>query len=222
MGKRKLRFDTRKNYERKKSLHCQTVQSAASGCVRPVSVPITSCEAAHMDSHCEENDVRVLPVRIPASLYMTRPVPDIPALHKQLLESKCLPSGWVCSVTSNTSLALCKLTVPEGLASAKIAYMVTVSCDFSWKVSIEFQVQENVILHTAPTLLTSAMSVMNVVEMLDSYKVCVGNSDEKFSRLIAQRNGKFMDKTGNSVHDEMISINSYMCCRFGNSGHMYI
>jgi hypothetical protein len=83
MGRRRLRFDVRKNCERKESCSLSVVQC----CVSPpeqLLVPMSCNEVVLPDSRCGEVD---LSVRIPVSLYMSRPVADTNTLHKQLLDS---------------------------------------------------------------------------------------------------------------------------------------
>lgn len=189
-----MRFDLRKNYERKKR------QSVNSCCAVPDKQLLV--RVARVDSSSAELP-EDLPVRIPVSSYMSSSVPDIYALHKRLLESKCLPAGWTCSVVSATNLALCRLSVPEGTASADVMYMVTISCDFTWKVCIgqtDVPICECEALHNAPSLLTSPRQVVQLLALIESCKVCVGNADKKFSELVVQRNGKFIDKSGKLRH----------------------
>jgi hypothetical protein len=114
MGRRRLRFDVRKNCERKESCSLSVVQC----CVSPpeqllVPMPCNEVVLNLIDSCFGEVD---LSVRIP--VLCTRTCPDQWQIPAHCTNSYWVPSGWVCSIVSNTSLVLCKLTVLEEVGSA--------------------------------------------------------------------------------------------------------
>ncbi len=146
MGKRKLRYDVRKNYERKMEKSCKTV----------------SC--------CEEQFSEELVVRVPVTLYTSSSAPDILGLNERLLESRCLPADWTCSDASAVSLSLRKL---QPMESADVVYVVTICSDFTWRVSIgqkHVPIHESALLHNAPHLLNNVQSVVGVLSLLDGCK----------------------------------------------------
>jgi hypothetical protein len=78
--------------------------------------------------------------------------------------------------------------------------MVTISSNFTWRVSVgqmEVPICDSASLQNVPSLLTSSKRVIDLLVLLESCKLCVGNPDEKFSKLVTQRDGKFTDRTGN-------------------------
>ncbi|SMN01584.1 hypothetical protein SPONN_2650 [uncultured Candidatus Thioglobus sp.] len=190
MGKRKMKFDLRKNCERKKRGCGQTVCEVSDVVNEQVPAP-------SLVTVSEEQLVVSLTVPI-ASFVSTSPAPDLHALHERLLESKCLSAAWTCSVASDC-LVICKMSVVS-LASADAMYTVTISSDFTWKIRIgrnEVAIEENDLLRYSSGSLCSVQSVVRVVSVLDGSKFCVGNPDDKFTNLVQRRKGKFMDKSGN-------------------------
>jgi len=101
MGKRKLRFDVRKNYERKK----------------------------YQQRKEQMKDVTLL-VSFPISSYKTAVAPCVDTLRKRLIQSAVLPVGWSSSHVENMSLAVHKLHINPLLSSADVMFMTTVNSDF--------------------------------------------------------------------------------------------
>lgn len=136
--------------------------------------------------------------------------PDLCELHEWLLQSKQLPAEWACSVSSPVvNLVLCKMSTshPKTVGSTDVPYMVKIATDFTWTTQIghnNISLDENELLNGLPHSLHSVESVIRVLRVLDGSKLCVGNSDAKFSRLIERRNGKFMDNS--SKYSQLLGL----------------
>ena len=180
MGRRKLRFDVQKNSERRRRL-CKAVTCA-------LTIP------------------NVFSIRLPiATAYLPSRVSSLGMLHERVTKLRALPAGWTSSIISG-QLVLVKFwsgQVPT------VLYMVTIMDDFAWTVRRgENMVSKKGDVFTgAPCLLQSVESITDVLSRLDHCKLCIGNSDEKFSDLIAWRGGTFMDQSGMNL-----TMHTVICC----------
>ena len=170
---RKSRFDYRKNRERRHRLQASLLQVATipNECTCCIQLPITSS-------------------------YVPAKASTVSVLHNRIMTLQVLSEGWTSAVV-NGNLILIK--VRSGTADeSTVLYLVTVSVDFTWRVRRgEREVpRECELLIASPELLRSVEAVTQIIQILDSCKLCVGNEDECFSELIAWRGGKFMDRSG--------------------------
>ena len=128
MGRRRLRFDARKNFERKKYSECNELV---------VSVPLDLVSVPADDANPSE-----LIVSLPLSAYTSTPLPDASALHSRVSKSNTLPAGWTvaclpeASGSHVASLALCKLQILPPLFTADFTFMLTISPDCAWTLSV--------------------------------------------------------------------------------------
>ena len=191
MGKRKLKFDARKNYDRK-IRKCSLMVCEVLDVEKLEQVPAS----AGLMTVPEEQ----LIVTAPIASFVSSPAPDLPVLHKRLLESKRLPAAWACSVTS-TCLVICKMSVTVPMAPADAMYTVTISLDFTWIGQNEVAIDENDLLcYSVPRSLCSVESVARVVSVLDGSKFCIGNADDKFSNLVKRRKGNLWTSLVRNCH----------------------
>lgn len=178
MGRRKLIFSGKKNYDRKKY-----AQIPKHSTVTPA--PSVSCDK--------------LIICLPLSSYKTAVVPNLNTLHQRLMQSSALPADWSCTIVDNSHLALNKLHVTPPLLSANVLYMLTIASDFSWTLHIgpkQVDVEHCQLFHGAYRHLCTVKSVLDVISALDDSKFCMGNPDDKFTPLTEQHKGKFMDRSG--------------------------
>ena len=89
LGKRKLRFDVRKSYERKKKAAKRACTVHDTGIV-----PVTD-----------------LMIKIPLSIYAEAVASDISTLHSRLQHLSVLPTQWLCPLVSGTSLVMSQLRI---------------------------------------------------------------------------------------------------------------
>ena len=112
---------------------------------------------------------------------------------------KCvyLCTGWFVAPEESNSddVVVCRLD--EG--STGVLYALRITEGFSWSFSLRgLRLNCSIcpILATFPGTLTSASDVCDVSSELSSFRVCMGNCDEKFLELSRLRKGQFMDASG--------------------------
>ena len=115
MGKRRLRFDQRKNHERLKYAPKSLT----------VSVPHSISVMAFRES---------LPLRY-SSLYTTSPATDIATLHARIVTCQVLSPGWTILLHPQ-SLTLCQLCCKPPHTDTVVSFSVTISSDFSWSLTL--------------------------------------------------------------------------------------
>ena len=171
MGRRKLRFDSRKNFERKKRL----------------------CRAA--------TNISVMPadlfIRLPITTsYLPSRVNSLNTLQERLLILGKLPAGWTSSIIG-TTLVLIKLFSDQSPATI-VLYTLTISQDFTWsdRRGDNLIPKDSSVFVDVPSLLQSVGDVVSVLDRLDNCKFCTGNDGAKFLELVVCRHGKFMNQSG--------------------------
>ena len=172
MGKRKLRFDVRKNYERKR----QRVSLANE--VNAVQPVISSPPTPTTINACDVNSLQTLS-------------------HDKLPPGWTLTC--VSSQTDEDSLALYKLQLQQPLASVNIACMVTISPDCSWTVCIGNKIINTTQcsrLNSLPEVINGVDELMELLLVIDGSKHCTGNPDDKFTDLVVSHKGIFKNQQG--------------------------
>ena len=143
MGKRKLKFDVRKNHERKTVSYSASINNT-----RPQQ-----------------------PTELTQGMSGPVSVSDVCALHEQIIQSRRLPAEWTCSIVPASSMVLCKMAAqPTTSTSADIMHMVTICLDFTWTLRIgqnEVPLHESQLLCGLPYLLNSVESVVRVLSLLN-------------------------------------------------------
>ena len=198
MGKRKIRFDVRKNFERKKALR---------GCT--VSIPLDlvivhhgNCSAAN-----GEREPRNLVVRLPSFAYTSTSMPNAESLQQRL---SCfnMSAGWsmnrLQTPDHSTAVALYKLKIspPHApLLSTGCTFMLTIAHDCTWTLCISngrlVTAQQCPLLNSVAPKLCSISDVLSLLSLLDDATYCVGNADVKFIQLLNDRHKDgFRDQTG--------------------------
>ena len=210
MGKRKMRFDPRKNYERKKY---KTTELTVSIPTRLLPVPAHPTE---------------LVVSLPLAVYTSSTVPDTCCLHDRVMKSTQLPPGWtVTSIPSShpshsTSLAVCKMQIcPSSSHGADVTFMLTVAHDFRWILCVgkrQINQEQCQLLDGVAASICCVDDMVKLLCALDSSKFCVGNADPKFMQLVPRHKGTFRDKSGKPLllhKNVLLSIIMYSlknCC----------
>ena len=184
MGRRKLRFDRHRNYERK----MYAVEKL------PVSINISDTVMVFRVS---------LPLRF-YSGYTTELLPDVMMLYTRLSTSAVLPAHWLSfhDIEGN-KLSLVKLSnsTEQGAESALTVFLsVVVSADLSWSLTVHGQPcavgVAGDLLRFAPSKLCAVQHVLKVVRLLDQSQLCVGNPDAKYVPLIVHHKGSLKDSSG--------------------------
>jgi hypothetical protein len=78
----------------------------------------------------------------------------------------------------------------------QIRFSLHISSELHWNVRIGGVMIEADILNALPRTLSSAASLVEVINTLESCHFCVGNDDEKYHPIQAARKGVFMNATG--------------------------
>ena len=203
MGRRKLKFDVRKNYERRKKKKHSTMI---------VSIP---CSLLSVDSR---SDSRHLPLAEPAdSSCFNVPISvlthtstsgalgacrSLPSSSLQISLSQCrLPSGWSLSTTQGV-MALYKLYVSQAQDSlaTDFKFMLTIAVDCTWTLCVagrkQVDIQQCQVLSGTPVKFTTADEVLQLLSVLDSSALCSGNPDSKFTVLLDRHKDGFRDPSG--------------------------
>ena len=179
MASRKLKFDVRKTKGKASTVPLELV----------ISLPRNKLTTG--------DD---LVVRYPQTSYTTS---GTAALHEMLMHSGItLPEGWICSIVSDTYVALFKLAVTPSLMRADFTHMITISFSGTWTLSVdrkEVNALQCPLLEGFPTQLLSVDNVMAIISMLDKCTLCVGNPDEIFFDLIEKYHGTFNDSSGSNL-----------------------
>ena len=86
--------------------------------------------------------------------------------------------------------------------SDALLYSLRISHGFSWALllrGVPISRSSCPLLTASPELLMSAGDICHLLVALDSFRICEGNSDEKFLRLSHSRKGTFVDVSGNTA-----------------------
>ena len=177
MGGRKFRLGThRKNEERKRKRKRE--QEDVEQCDQPLTLVIS----------IPHNIVTVpsLTISLPVASYISGLVHSSETLGTRLAASLVLPPLWMTN--SSAPLTLCKLRVgqEEQASRPDITTIIRLSDNLEWTLFIfgkELCPQSCPLLRELPLQLTSVAAVGDMMRLLDSTKLCVGNSDEKFLEL---------------------------------------
>ena len=168
MGGRKFRLGThRKNEERRKRLK------------KNESAPPTAEIATPHQIVTDES----FTVSIPLTSYIDGHVVSSDALCHRL-SSQPLPPLWmiVC-----TPLTLCKLRVQQQEQASKADITISiVSVNLEWILHFlkqELTPSKCPLLRELPMKLTNVTAVVRMMALIDSAKLCAGNSEEKFFGL---------------------------------------
>ena len=172
MGKRKLKFDVRKNCERKRK--------------KPLELCPATCS---------------LLVSLPISAYLSAEAADTALLHSRIVALQSLPPGWMfANIHSNASLVIYKLQPVA--AAAGLVFTVSLDHAMMWEVKVGdsvVSVRDCEFLNAYGYPLSPLSSVQKVVRLLarlDEATICIGNADPKYFDLVTNHEGCFKDPTG--------------------------
>ena len=107
-------------------------------------------------------------------------------------------AGWfvVPEMSSLAEVTVCCLDE----RATSVLYAVIISRGFNWTVSLRgcnLDKHSCSLFNTSPEILTSVSAVCLLLVALRSFRVCEGNSDERFLNISKSRKGQFMDASGN-------------------------
>ena len=167
MGRRKLKFDIRKNYEM----------------ALKVSIPLAN--------------LKMLPLHIslPSSVYANAPVSDGKHLGDRLRANiALLPRGWsVADDVDKVHTTLYKVqTSADGVA---FTCSVVIQSNLTWSLTMGSTMITPAQIPTAPSTFTCLQQVVDVLTTVDRSKLCIGNPDEQYSCLLHHQ-GNLYDQSG--------------------------
>ncbi len=131
-------------------------------------------------------EISVLTLSLPRELYMTCPVDTLLAL-KACLEVQSLPPHWFLS-SSDASLSLFKIQHQKDTTAIEVS--VHIDEHLQWSITIS---GKNLTPVNSPALaqissgLGSISYVMQLLALLDSCRLCTGNSEQKFLDVAKHR-----------------------------------
>ena len=169
MGKRKLRFDVRKNNERKKLCN-SNFRSTPSICM-PVNsspLPITNVQGLYRASYDK------LPPGWTSTCVTSATNEDTLALYKLQLQQ-------------------------PPLAPVSITYMVTVLPNWTWSACVQNKIVDTrgcSRLNSFAETINNVSELIQLLSAIDGSKHCAGNPDEKFNDLVASHKGIFKNQQG--------------------------
>ena len=134
-----------------------------------------------------ENDITLPTIAIPIAAFTTGIVQSLPELSRRI--SALLAKSCTWTVASIDPLILCKLNVQspnEGSATASVTNTINVTSELHWTISYMAQ-QVNVskypVFRNQPVKVDSVALVQQIMELVDSVKVCIGNPEDHFLDL---------------------------------------
>ena len=170
MGKRKLRFDQRKNYERKKN------QAVA----LTISLPLSLYKSLPTTS----------PITLFTRLRSTGSLGNGWMTTDQPIDDPALSVSQSC--------VLYKMSLHRSLPF--VLFTLTVNNDSTWTLMVcesQVKIEQSSLFSEVPHYLRSVDDVVGLLSMLNQSKFCIGNKDTKFLELATANGGVFKDKRGN-------------------------
>ena len=182
VGGRKLRFQYRKNYERKKW---------------------SSTERPALPSALTE-----LMVQLPIASYTATVLPDnSQSLHQRISKSGKIPFDWVLlssyisfDQADDSDIILCKVYYTSQNQSS-VNIILTINSQHFWKLILDKTELSTThcssVLNTVGAKLDSVDAVIRLISLISNEaRFCIGNSDTKFLTLCNHRKGTFKDRSG--------------------------
>ena len=179
MGKRRLRFDQRKNYELLKYAPKSLI----------VLIPLS-------------NSVMALQVSLPlrySTLYMRSPTTNIVTLHTRIVALQVLLPGLTIFLHPQI-LTLCQLCCKPPHSETVVALSLIIDTIFSWSLTAHghtaVEVLATDVLRGVPVVVSSVRDVCTVISALQESTVCIGNVEQKYITLIEHNRGSMKSISG--------------------------
>ena len=175
MGKRKLRFDNRKNHERHQRLHKKLLQ------------------------HHKSNHLAALVVNLPLKSFLSSDAQDLTQLYNQLRRNRnlLLSDKWRVSIAM-TDEEIHAVTLSQVLDGYELPILLILCRNLTWSLSLGIHGIPNqhlpALLQAIPNKINNIASLINAIHVLQRLHVCVGNPDPKFEETRLYHNGIFKSK----------------------------
>ena len=133
-----------------------------------------------------------LVVSLPISSYVDAPVESTEILYTRITSALPLPSNWIIDTATKVPITLCKLRISsESLPPrADILITLTITADKRWAVSFIHRSIDSSncsLLSVLPPTVSSVAFIRSFMSLMDSSKMCLGNSDPTFLANWQQR-----------------------------------
>jgi hypothetical protein len=198
MGKRKLRFDLRKNYERKKT-KSRTICSPESSHSAVVAYDAASTCSVPRPEDGVDVDTNSLIVSLSLSLFTSSPALNL--IHLTQRCGSCQLIEWKIS-SWQTEDQLHAISFSKICINSHPPFTVTISDDFMWSFfigSISINLQKctcNNLRGLLSTRINCVDLVVKLLTCLEIKSICLGNPDDKFIETKNRHNGVFKNRSG--------------------------
>ena len=147
----------------------------------------------------DEEQPSELTIALPLSFFSAVPLASLSELHSRLARLSTLPSGWSDTTSGAEQVSFSRIVHPLAAALPKIDFTLVIEATLIWKLYFYDQRLEvdccPTLANTSPTVKSPA-DVVNLVSVIESSQVCVGNPDEKFLPLVKRHQGLLMNCSG--------------------------
>ena len=105
--------------------------------------------------------------------------------------------SWCLLPLADEKLQVCKFSIKGPLP--ELAISVVITADFKWTVHVptlaEITLCSSISKKLPPTI-EGPECVLDIIHTIDNCRQCIGNESDKFSKVIAARNGNFKNAQG--------------------------
>ena len=107
-----------------------------------------------------------------------------------------------------TTLFCHKLECDSTQCSSAVAMTVMIQTNLEWTLSCMGHLidKSHPALSNQPHLLQTPQNVADVLTVLDHYKLCTGNNDERFIQLLDERKGVIKDQSGEYLYIYIVQL----------------
>ena len=175
-----------------------------------VSIPLsdvsTRCTQQHHSPEsmqesigCTQQPLKLI-VSLPVSHFSALPLTSLSELHTRMVQLMLLPSGWIDITSGADQLSLCHIVRPPAAGLPTVNFTLVIDTNLSWKLYFfkqRVEIDRCPTFATTSTTMKSPTDIMNVLSVIETSQVCVGNPDEKFLPLLKHRQGLLLNGDGN-------------------------
>ena len=117
---------------------------------------------------------------------------------KQYMQSQTLPAGWNLIESPQSSIVLHKPTFNKSSGQVATKFSLVIKDGHSWELILPqgFPVAHNIPIFlesNVPNKLHSPSLIVNLLTIVNSAEVCIGNPNEKYYVLREYNEGRFLD-----------------------------
>ena len=155
-----------------------------------VTIPLSDVSTQHHRSTDVSTEYTLQPptltvsLKLPVSHFSALPVASLSQLHTRMVRLNLLPCGWSDITSSADQLSLCRIVTPQAAGLPTVDF---IDANLSWKL---YFFKQRVEIDRCPTFASTSHTmklpndIANVISVIETSQVCVGNPDEKFLPLL--------------------------------------